>query len=95
MTHVSHGSSLCELGDHFDTWEGRPINPQKAVELIAVISKLKEKQWDKILKVAWASGKIKKRMMQTISKTPEPSKVIVIELRDDHLDLMDEGNGKD
>lgn len=87
--------SKANWGDHFDTREGRPINPQKAAELIAVVSKLKEKQWEKILKVARASGKIKKRMMQTISETPEPSEVIVIELRDDDSDLMDDGDGKD
>jgi hypothetical protein len=40
-------------------------------DLAAVIVQLKEKQWDKILKAAQASGKIKKRMMQmTVSKPP-------------------------
>lgn len=57
--------------------------------------KKKNEQREKILKVARASGKIKKRMMQTISETPEPSEVIVVELRDDDSDLMDDGDGKD
>lgn len=82
--------SKANWGDHYDTREGRQINTHKAAELVAVVTKLKEKQWDKILKVARASGKVKKRMMQTVSETPEPSEVIVVELRDDDSDLMDE-----
>ncbi|KAN0129869.1 hypothetical protein V8E53_012341 [Lactarius tabidus] len=86
-----NGSGVFPDGDRIETREGRTICINMTSDLAAVIVQLKEKQWDKILKAAQASGKIKKRMMQmTVSKTPEPSEVPLVELRDDDSDLMDE-----
>ncbi|KAN0128322.1 hypothetical protein V8E53_005857 [Lactarius tabidus] len=83
--------SKANWGDCIETWEGRTNRINMTSDLAAVIVQLKEKQWDKILKAARASGKIKKRMMQmTVSETPEPSEVPLVELRDDNSDLMDE-----
>ena len=82
--------SKANWGDRVETREGRTVRFNMTSDIIAVISQLKEKQWDKILKAALASGKVKKRMMQTISETPEPSEATLVELRDDDSDLMDE-----
>ena len=82
--------SKANWGDRIETQEGRNIRINTASDLIAVISQLKEKQWDKILKAAWASRKIKKRMMHTVSETPEPSEATLVELKDDDSDLVDE-----
>ncbi|KAF8260028.1 hypothetical protein EI94DRAFT_1812274 [Lactarius quietus] len=77
-------------GDHIETWEGCTICINMALYLVAVISQLKEKQQDKILKAVQASGKVKKWMMHMVSDTPEPSEATLVELRDDNSDLMDE-----
>ncbi|KAF8270720.1 hypothetical protein EI94DRAFT_1698592 [Lactarius quietus] len=69
---------------------GCTIHINTVLDLVAVIAQLKEKQWDKILNAAWASGKVKKQMMHTVSETPEPSEATLAELRDNNLDLMDE-----
>jgi hypothetical protein len=82
--------SKANWGDRIETREGRTIRINMASDLVAVISQLKEKQWDKILKAARASGKVKKRMMHTVSETPEPSEATLVELRDDDSDLMDD-----
>ena len=82
--------SKANWGDHIETQEGRNICINTASDLVAVISQLKEKQWDKILKAAQASGKIKKQMMHTVSETPEPSEAMLVELKDNDSDLVDE-----
>ena len=82
--------SKANRGDHIETWEGRNICINTTSDLVAIISQLKEKQWDKILKAAWASRKVKKQMMHMVSETPEPSEATLVELKDDDLDLVDE-----
>ncbi|KAF8262288.1 hypothetical protein EI94DRAFT_1809022 [Lactarius quietus] len=82
--------SKANWGDCIEAWEGHTTHINMASDLIAVISQLKEKQWDKILKTAQASRKVKKWMMHTVSETPEPSEATLVELRDNDSDLMDE-----
>ena len=82
--------SKANWGDHIETQEGCTIHINMALDLIAIISQLKEKQWDKILKAAQASRKVKKWMMHMVSETLEPSEATLVELKDNNSDLMDE-----
>lgn len=83
--------SKANWGDHIETREGRAVHINSTSDLVAIVSKLKDKQWDKIFTAARASGKRKKKApVSTSSVPPEPSRAAVVELRDDDSDLADE-----
>jgi hypothetical protein len=80
--------SKANWGDHVETQEGQAIRINSTSNLVALVSQLKEKQWDKILSVARASGKAKKKMTYAATECSEPSEVTLVELKDDDSDLM-------
>ena len=61
-------------------------------DLVAIVSKLKDKQWEKIFAAARASGKHKslKKATDILSAPPESSHAILVEPRDDDSDLTDD-----
>ena len=84
--------SKANWGDHIETQEGRTIRVNSASSLVAIVSKLKDKQWDKIFAAVLAS--VRRRTV----KAPAPAAATVdldfsqtapIELRDDDSDLSD------
>ena len=79
-------------GDHMETREGRIIHISSTSDLIAVISKMKDKQWEKIFVAAQASVKCKtlKKTADVLVAPPEPSYAALVEPRDDDSDLTDE-----
>ncbi|KAJ3506852.1 hypothetical protein NLJ89_g6637 [Agrocybe chaxingu] len=82
--------SKANWGDHVETREGRQIHIKSTSDLTTIVSKVKDKQWEKILAVARASGKRKKKAVVVVSDTQEPSQAALAELRDDDSDLADE-----
>ncbi|KAI9461544.1 hypothetical protein BJY52DRAFT_1185373 [Lactarius psammicola] len=82
--------SKANWGDHVETREGRTIRISSTSDLVTIVSKLKDKQWEKILAAAWASGKRKKRAAVVDPMSPKPSQAALVELRDDDSDLADD-----
>jgi hypothetical protein len=80
--------SKANWGDHVETREGQAIRINSTSNLVTLVSQLKDKQWDKILSAAPASGKAKKKMTYTVVESSKPSKVTLVELRDDDSDLV-------
>jgi hypothetical protein len=83
--------SKANWGDHIETREGRAVHINSTSYLVAMVSKLKEKQWKKIFMVARASGKRKKNTATVVSALPSPSQALV-EVRDDDSDLADDSD---
>ncbi|SRR6266404_3966461 len=77
--------SKANWGDHVESREGRSFHFNSTSNLTAIVSKLKDKQWDKILMAAQESVKRKKKVTVDVS-LPEVSRAVV-ELRDDDSDL--------
>ena len=84
--------SKANWGDHMETREGHTIRINSTSDLVAVVSKLKDKQWEKIFAAAQASVKHKtlKKTADVLVAPPEPSYAALVEPRDDDLDLTDE-----
>jgi len=82
--------SKVNWGDHIETREGRAIHITSTSELVTIVSKLKDKQWDKILTAARLSAKRKKRVTAVIAEPPPPPLTALVELRDDDSDLAEE-----
>ena len=51
--------SKVNWGDHPETWEGRVIHVKSTSNLVSIVSKLKDKQWEKIFAAVLASGRCK------------------------------------
>ena len=75
-----------------ETREGHTIRINSTSDLVAVVLKLKDKQWEKIFMAAQASVKHKtlKKTTDVLVAPPEPSYTALVEPRDDDLDLTDE-----
>jgi len=83
--------SKANWGDHFETREGQMINITSTSSLIALVSKLKDKQWVKILAAARSNSKRKKHLkLAAVSEPPVPLYSAAIVLRDDDSDLAEE-----
>ena len=84
--------SKANWGDHMETREGHTIHISSTSDLIAVVSKMKDKQWEKIFAAAQASVKCKtlKKTTDVLVAPPEPSYTALVEPRDDDSDLTDE-----
>ena len=66
--------SKANWGDHMETREGRTIHINSTSDLIAVVLKLKDKQWEKIFAAVQASVKRKtlKKTADVLVAPPEP-----------------------
>ncbi|KAH9008038.1 hypothetical protein EDB83DRAFT_2532246 [Lactarius deliciosus] len=83
--------SKVNWGDHVETQEGHTVHITSTSNLVAIISKLKDKQWDKILKAALLSAKCKKKLAVIASEPLQPQSFTAqVEPRDDNLDLTEE-----
>ena len=81
--------SKANWGDHIETREGRTIRITSTSNLVAIILKLRDKQWDKIFAAALASGRCKNLKKTVAASTPESPQAALIVLRDDDSDLTD------
>ncbi|KAH9172058.1 hypothetical protein EDB89DRAFT_1906501 [Lactarius sanguifluus] len=83
--------SKANWGDHVETREGHTVHITSTSDLVAIVSKLKDKQWDKILKAALLSAKRKKKSAVVASEPPQPQPFTAqVELRDDDSDLAED-----
>ncbi|KAJ3513243.1 hypothetical protein NLJ89_g3055 [Agrocybe chaxingu] len=78
--------SKSNWGDHINIVEGQPMRVNSTSDLVAVVSGLKEKQWEKIMAAAIAIGKVKKKKDGASQLAPPPP-LTTIQLRDDDSDL--------
>ncbi|KAF8258467.1 hypothetical protein EI94DRAFT_1807558 [Lactarius quietus] len=82
--------SKANWGDHIKTREGRTIRITTTSGLVAIVLKLKDKQWDKIFAAAFASGRRKNLKKAVVAaSTPESPQAALVELQDDDSDLSD------
>ncbi|KAH9032121.1 hypothetical protein EDB85DRAFT_2145677 [Lactarius pseudohatsudake] len=78
-------------GDHVEIREGHTVHISSTSDLVAIVSKLKDKQWDKILKAALLSAKHKKKSAVVASEPQQPQPFTAqVEPRDDDSDLAEE-----
>ena len=84
--------SKTNWGDHTETCEGKEILIRTTSNFIAVISKLKDKQWEKILNAASAASRAKKETIAIVTQEPIDTPGPDFNLIDDDSDLMDEIN---
>jgi hypothetical protein len=87
--------SKANWGDHIETREGRTIRVNSTSNLVTIVSKLKDKQWEKIFAAALASGRrknMKAAAAAAVAATDSDSSqaAVVAELRDDDSDLSDD-----
>ena len=88
--------SKANWGDHPETREGRIIRVNSTSKLVSIISKLKDKQWEKIFAAAIASGRRKNVKVAAEAEAavgatdPDSQAAMVLELRDDDSDLSDD-----
>ena len=86
--------SKANWGDHPETREGRIIRVNSTSKLVSIVSKLKDKQWEKIFTAAIASGRhknVKVAAEAAVGATdPDSQAAMVLELRDDDSDLSDD-----
>ena len=81
--------SKANWGDHIETQEGRTTRVNSTSSLVAIVSKLKDKQWEKILAAAKAIGRRKSLKKAVVAAMPESPQAPLIEIRDDDSDLSD------
>ena len=88
--------SKANWGDHPETREGCIICVNSTSKLVSIVSKLKDKQWEKIFAAAIASGrhknvKVAAEAEAAVGATDLDSQAaMVLELRDDDSDLSDD-----
>ena len=85
--------SKANWGDHPEMWEGHVICVKSTSNLVSIISKLKDKQWEKIFAAALASGRHKnmKVVVAAVSADMDSdSSQAMVELWDDDSDLNDD-----
>jgi hypothetical protein len=82
--------SKTNWGDHTENREGKEIIVRTTSNLNAVISKLKDKQWEKILNAASAASRAKKETVAIVTPEPSDAPGADFDLIDDDSDLMDE-----
>jgi hypothetical protein len=85
--------SKANWGDHIETREGRTVRINSTSDLIAVVSKLKDRQWEKIFAAAMACSwrrKNMKKSAEVVSPLLSPSQAALVEPRDDDSDLTDD-----
>ena len=81
--------SKANWGDHIKTREGQTIRITSTSNLVAIISKLRDKQWDKIFAAALANARCKNLKKTMAASTPESPQAALVVLRDDDSDLTD------
>ena len=81
--------SKANWGDHIETQEGHTTCVNSMSSLVAIVSKLKDKQWEKILAAAKAIGRHKSLKKAVVAAMPESPQAPLIEIRDDDSDLSD------
>jgi hypothetical protein len=84
--------SKTNWGDHTENREGKDIVIRTTSNLITVISKLKDKQWEKILNAASAASRAKKETIAIVAQEPFDAPGPDFNLIDDDSDLMDEND---
>ena len=78
-------------GDHIETREGRTTCISSTSSLIALVSKLKDKQWEKIFAAVMAIGRCSKSLKKAaVAAMPESPQAPLIEVQDDDSDLSDD-----
>jgi hypothetical protein len=82
--------SKTNWGDHTENREGKDIVIRTTSNLITVVSKLKDKQWEKILNAASAASRTKKETIANVVQEPSDTPGADFNLVDDDSDLMDE-----
>ncbi|KAH9037117.1 hypothetical protein EDB85DRAFT_1888573 [Lactarius pseudohatsudake] len=83
--------SKANWGDHVEIREGHTVHISSTSDLVAIVSKLKDKQWDKILKAALLSAKHKKKSAVVASEPQQPQPFTAqVEPRDNDSDLAEE-----
>ena len=85
--------SKANWGDHPEMREGRVIHVKSTSNLVSIVSKLKDKQWEKIFAAALASGRrknMKAAAAAVSADTDSDSSQAMVELRDDDSDLNDD-----
>ena len=85
--------SKANWGDHPETQEGCVIRIKSTSNLVSIVSKLKDKQWEKIFAAALASGRrknMKAAAAAVSADTDSNSSQAMVELRDDDSDLNDD-----
>ena len=83
--------SKTNWGDHMENREGKEIIIRTTSNLIDVVSKLKDKQWDKIINAASAASWAKKETIGIVAQEPfDAAPGPDFDLIDDDSDLMDE-----
>ena len=85
--------SKANWGDHPETREGHVICIKSMSNLVSIVSKLKDKQWEKIFAVALASGRhknMKAAAAAVSADTDSDSSQAMVELWDDDSDLNDD-----
>ena len=67
--------SKANWGDHIETWEGCTTRISSTSSLVALVSKLKDKQWEKIFAAVMAIGRrsksLKKATVAAMPKSPQ------------------------
>ena len=84
--------SKANWGDHPETQEGGVIHINSTSKLVAIVSKLKDKQWEKIVATALASGRCKnvKVAAAVAVAAMDLGFAMVLELQDDDSDLSND-----
>ena len=82
--------SKTNWGDRIEYREGKDVIIRTTSNIMAVISKLKDKQWEKILKAASAASRAKKETITVATQEPMDAPGPDFDLIDDDSDLADE-----
>ena len=82
--------SKANWGDHIKTQEGHTTRITSTSSLVAIVSKLKDKQWEKIFAAARAIGKRKSLKKAAVAAMPESPQAPLIEIQDDDSDLSED-----
>ena len=86
--------SKANWGDHNETREGKIMPVLTTTNLIRVVEKLKDRQWEKIIDAAIHASKVKKETIRApdLEEASMPtSSAEPFELVDDDSDLAEEG----
>ena len=76
-------------GDHIKTREGQTICFTSTSNLVAIVLKLRDKQWDKIFAAALVSGRCKNLKKTVAASTPGSLQAALVVLQDDDSNLTD------
>ena len=81
--------SKANWGDHIETQEGHTTRVNSTSSLIAIVSKLKDKQWEKIFAAAKVIGRRKSLKKAVVAAMPKSPQAPLIGIQDDDSDLSD------